>query len=448
MSKPSIPKGTRDFLPEQVVKRNFIFDTIRSTFIKYGFKGIATPVMESLSTLTGKYGEEGDQLLFKVLNNGDYLAKADKDALSELDSNRLTSSISKRGLRYDLTVPFARFVVMHQNDISFPFKRYAIEPVWRADRPQKGRYQEFYQCDADVVGTDSLMCEAELVCLMDEVFTKLDIPVSIKVNNRKVLFGIAEASGIGDKFQQFAVGIDKLDKIGQERVIQELVGKGLDEEKVAQALGLIDTKSLSDLEGPFTSSETGRRGLEELRSFHEYLDAVGHKNEVVFDATLARGLSYYTGCIFEVKAKNAEMGSIAGGGRYDDLTGVFGLKDVSGVGISFGAERIYDIMEEKDLFPSSALRTSKAIVLGMDAEAHVEAFRITTELRRNGIDVDCYPSAAKFKKQMKFANQGNYPFAIIIGKEEMDTESLIVKNMTVGGQVRTKLEELIIEWKD
>ena len=308
MSKPSIPKGTRDFLPDQVIKRDFIFNTIKNVFIKYGYKGISTPVMENLSTLTGKYGEEGDQLLFKVLNNGDYLSKANKEALSALDSNALTSSISKRGLRYDLTVPFARFVVMHQNEISLPFKRYAIEPVWRADRPQKGRYQEFYQCDADVVGTDSLMCEAELTCLMDEVFTALQIPVTIKVNNRKVLYGIAEVCGLADQFNSFAVGIDKMDKIGKEGVISELSKRGLPEIAVIDAIELLGASKLADLEDALSSSESGINGLRELREFHEYIDPIAIQNEVQFDASLARGLSYYTGCIFEVKAKSVEMG--------------------------------------------------------------------------------------------------------------------------------------------
>ena len=446
MNKPSIPKGTRDFLPGQVRKRNFIFDTIRKVFLKYGYQGIATPVMENLSTLTGKYGDEGDQLLFKVLNNGDFLAKADQEALDNRDSVRVTGSISKRGLRYDLTVPFARYVVMHQNDIQLPFKRYAIEPVWRADRPQKGRYQEFFQCDADIVGTDSLMCEAELTCLIDEVFTELNIPVTIKVNNRKVLFGIAEVNGLQDHFTAFAVGIDKLDKIGEERVITELVSRGLDPAGVQGALDLLKSLELSTLETAFVNSETGLKGIEELREFHRYIDQVALKNTLVFDASLARGLSYYTGCIFEVSADEIQMGSIVGGGRYDDLTGVFGLKGVSGVGISFGAERIYDIMESEDLFPEGSLDRVKAIFLPMDEKAHKFAFHQATILRRAGIGVDLYPEPAKFKKQIKYANNGGYPFAIIIGDQEMQDEILTVKNMTTGEQEKKSLTELINEW--
>lgn len=446
MSKPSIPKGTRDFLPDQVVKRNYIFDIIRNAFIKYGYQGISTPVMENLATLTGKYGDEGDQLLFKVLNNGDFLAKADQDALSALDSARVVASISKRGLRYDLTVPFARYVVMHQNDIQLPFKRYAIEPVWRADRPQKGRYQEFFQCDADVVGTDSLMCEAELTCLIDEVFTALRIPVTIKVNNRKVLYGIAEVNGLQEDFSSFAVGIDKLDKIGRERVVQELVGKGLRQEGVVQALELLSATSLAPLEKALSSSPTGLKGLEELRSFHQYIDQIELSNTLSFDPGLARGLSYYTGCIFEVAAKDFEMGSIVGGGRYDDLTGIFGLKGVSGVGISFGAERIYDIMEEGGLFPEAGLQKVKAILLPMDDAAHKVAFSQATALRHAGIAVDIYPEPAKFKKQMKYAHQGNYPYVLIIGAEEIESGTLTLKNMASGEQSKKTLSELITMW--
>ncbi len=446
MSKPSIPKGTRDFLPEQVSKRNYIFDTIRSIFIKYGYKGIATPVMENLSTLTGKYGDEGDQLLFKVLNNGDYLAKADQNALQEKDSSRLTSSISKRGLRYDLTVPFARYVVMHQNDIQFPFKRYAIEPVWRADRPQKGRYQEFYQCDADVVGSNSLMCEAELTCLIDEVYSALKIPVIIKVNNRKVLFGIAEVCGLHHQFSDFAVSIDKLDKIGQKGVLSELIQKNLPEEGIQRALHLLSLTALAPMEEALSSSETGMKGISELKEYHNYIDVVGHKNEVSFDATLARGLSYYTGCIFEVKAKNVQMGSIAGGGRYDDLTGVFGMKGVSGVGISFGAERIYDVMEELGLFEDEELMNVKAIVLAMDPESHKYAFAQVVAMRNAGIAVDIYPEPAKFKKQIKYAHQGKYPYAVIIGTDEQASGLLTLKNMSTGDQSKESLKTLIKMW--
>ena len=444
--KPGIPKGTRDFLPVEVVKRNYIFDTIRRIFIKYGYRGIATPVMENLSTLTGKYGEEGDQLLFKVLNNGDFLAKADSQALEEKDSSKLVHSISKRGLRYDLTVPFARYVVMHQNDLQFPFKRYAIEPVWRADRPQKGRYQEFYQCDADVIGSNSMMCEAELAAMTDEVFSALDIDVTIKVNNRKVLQGITEVSGISESFNVFAVAIDKLDKIGKTKVIEELVNRGLNEESILQALELIEIKSLDPLSEALEKSEVGMTGIQELRNFHHYLDQNAYNNTIEFDASLARGLSYYTGCIFEVKANNVDMGSIAGGGRYDDLTGVFGLKDISGVGISFGAERIYDIMEELQLFPNEELQSTKAIVLAMDDAAHQYGFMVTSELRKHGLAVDIYPDVAKFKKQIKYANQGKYPFAIIIGASELESGTLTIKDMSSGDQSQLTVEELKKLW--
>jgi len=448
MSKPSIPKGTRDFLPEQVTKRDYIFDVIRSVFIKYGYKGISTPVMENLSTLTGKYGEEGDQLLFKVLNNGDYLTKANPEALANKDSAKLTSSISKRGLRYDLTVPFARYVVMHQHEIQLPFKRYAIEPVWRADRPQKGRYQEFYQCDADIVGTDSLMCEAELVQLIDEVFTTLKIDVEIKVNNRKVLYGIAEVCDLSDHFGSFAIGLDKLDKIGRDKVIEDLVKRGMEGNGINKALDLVQLGSLNQLEKTLATSEVGLNGIHELRTFHKYLDPIGCNNEVVFDPTLARGLSYYTGCIVEVKAKGVEMGSITGGGRYDDLTGVFGMKGISGVGISFGAERIFDVMEELSLFPGDKLIPMKVIVLAMDEASHKYAFQQVSRLRQAGIAADIYPEPAKFKKQMKYANQGKYPYAIIIGDEEVKSEKLSVKDMINGSQESWTTDQLIQKWSE
>ncbi|MEL7021693.1 MAG: histidine--tRNA ligase, partial [Bacteroidota bacterium] len=340
--KPSIPKGTRDFLPEQVLKRNYIFDTIRKVFVKYGYQPIETPTMENLATLTGKYGEEGDRLLFKVLNNGDFLAKANKHALENADSKALLSSISKRGLRYDLTVPFARFVVMHQNNISFPFKRYQIQPVWRADRPQKGRYQEFYQCDVDVVGSDSLMYEAELVQIYDEVFARLNLDVVIKVNNRKVLEGIAEVAQIRDKFVAMTVAIDKLDKIGLDGVKREMLKSEISDEAIEIVSNALQLKTLDELRQLFENSETGQKGVEELTAFYTYLNVQPATNKIEFDITLARGLNYYTGCIFEVKASptaypNLVMGSIGGGGRYDDLTSVFGMKGMSGVGVSFGA---------------------------------------------------------------------------------------------------------------
>ncbi|MEL6987422.1 MAG: histidine--tRNA ligase, partial [Bacteroidota bacterium] len=344
--KPSIPKGTRDFLPEEVFKRNYIFDTIRQAFEIHAYVPIQTPSMENLSTLTGKYGDEGDQLLFKVLNNGDYLAKANQEAYENKDSKKLTPSISKRGLRYDLTVPFARYVVMHQNDLSFPFKRYQIQPVWRADRPQKGRYQEFYQCDADVVGSDSLMYEAELVQIFDQVFNALKLDVTIKINNRKLLQGIVEVAGIKDHFQNFTVAIDKLDKIGMDKVKIEMLNKGIPAESIDKLVTLLGYKTLDEFENAFEHSEVGMKGVEELRTFHKYIDSYPLQNKLEFDITLARGLNYYTGCILEVKSNEVAIGSIAGGGRYDDLTGVFGMKGVSGVGISFGAARIFDCLQE------------------------------------------------------------------------------------------------------
>ena len=446
MQKPSIPKGTRDFLPHEVAKRDYIFKVIKETFIKYGYKGIHTPVMELLSTLTGKYGEEGDKLLFKVLNNGDFLSKADQDALSQMDSNKLVPSISKRGLRYDLTVPFARYVVQHQNEISLPFKRYAIAPVWRADRPQKGRYQEFYQCDVDFIGTDSLMCEAELVTIIDEVFTRLGIKVTIMVNHRKVLQGITEVCGLSDHFMAWTIAIDKLDKIGTEKVIEELVKKGLDQGAVSRSLELIQLQTLSDLSNALSASDIGLQGVQELKSFHDYLDPVGHKQEICFNGTLARGLNYYTGCIFEVTANDAKMGSILGGGRYDDLTGVFGLKGVSGVGVSFGAERIYDVMEELQLWPSEQLESAKAIILAMDAASHRYAFAQASLMRKAGISIDMYPDAAKFKKQMKYANQGGYPYVVIIGADEVKEGVVTVKDMREGTQSQVTTQVLIDMW--
>jgi len=441
--KPSIPKGTRDFTPEQVSKRNYIFDTIKKVFIKYGYQPIETPVMENLSTLTGKYGEEGDKLLFKVLNNGDFLRKADKQALADENSVKLIPSISKRGLRYDLTVPFARFVVMHQNDISFPFKRYQIQPVWRADRPQKGRYQEFYQCDVDVVGSDSLMYEAELVQIYDEVFATLGINAEIKVNNRKVLFGIAEAAGIADQFMDMTIAIDKLDKIGIEGVRKELGGRGISETAINTIEEILGVSSLALLKELFKNSPTGLKGIEELEEFHNYFDLKKPTNEVVFDITLARGLSYYTGCIFEVKAKDVKMGSIGGGGRYDDLTGNFGLKNVSGVGVSFGAARIFDVMEELDLFPKERGDSLKLLFATFDDAAHKYAFNCLNQVRAAGINADLYPSPTKMKKQMKYANDRNVPFVAVIGSNEMAAKKVQLKNMETGEQSLLSIEEVI-----
>lgn len=441
--KPSIPKGTRDFLPAQVAKRKYIFDTIRNVFETYGYVPIETPVLENLSTLTGKYGDEGDQLLFKVLNNGDYLKNADEQALGERNSKALTSSIAKRGLRYDLTVPFARFVTMHQNDIAFPFKRYQIQQVWRGDRPQKGRYQEFYQCDADVVGSDSLMYEAELVKIYDEVFHKLNIPATIKLNNRKVLFGIAESLGIQDLFMSMTVAIDKLDKIGKAGVVKEMLEKGIDQDKSEKIIQLLSITSLDDLETHFKNSPEGLKGIEELRKVFGYLKLTGLQNNVVFDISLARGLSYYTGCIIEVTADDANIGSVGGGGRYDDLTGSFGLKDVSGVGVSFGAERIYDVMEEKQLFPDAVGQTLKLLLIAFDDASHTFAFQLLSTLREAGISADLYPEPAKMKKQMKYADKIEVPYTLLIGSEEMDSGFFTLKNMKTGNQESMSIENLL-----
>ena len=444
MNKPSIPEGVRDFSPQEMVKRNFIFDTIKKVFLKYGYQQIETPTFEKLATLTGKYGEEGDRLLFKVLNNGDFLAKADKNALAENNSSKLISSIAERGLRYDLTVPFARYVVMHQNDISFPFKRFQIQPVWRADRPQKGRYREFYQCDADVVGSKSLVYEAELIHIYDEVFTLLRLPVTIKTNNRKILYGMAEVAGIPEKFMDMTVAIDKLDKIGWEGVQKELEQREIPVEAITIIQKLLDVKILEDLLPFVDKSESLKLGIEEVRGFHNYFNCKTPTNTIQFDITLARGLNYYTGCIFEVQAQGVKMGSIGGGGRYDDLTGVFGLKDVSGVGISFGADRIYDCLEELNLFPENAESHLKIIFVSFDAETHLYAFNILTQLRIAGIKGIIYPDhEVKIKKQFDYANRMNIPFVAVIGSEELNDKTVSLKNMTTGEQQKMSIADLL-----
>lgn len=441
--KASLPKGVRDFKPDEVDRRNFIFNTIKSVFIKYGYRPIETPVMEHLSTLTGKYGEEGDRLLFKVLNNGDFLKKAKDEDLQNKNSNGILPSISKRGLRFDLTVPFARFVVQHQNDIAFPFKRYQIQPVWRGDRPQKGRYQEFYQCDVDVVGSDSLMYEAELVQIYDEVFTKLGVNTIIRVSNRKVLAGIAEVAGIADQFMDMTIAIDKLDKIGEDGVSDELRKKDISEEAISKVLNILKVRTLDELAVWFKDSETGMKGIAELREMHQYLDLKETANEVKFDITLARGLNYYTGCIFEVVAKDAVMGSIGGGGRYDNLTGIFGLKGVSGVGVSFGAERIYDVMTELKLFPKENTAGLKVLLVTFDKESHQYAFSCLNQLRAAGINSDLYPKPTKMQKQMKYANNIKVPFIIVIGGNEMESGNLGLKNMESGEQKYLPINEII-----
>lgn len=439
----SIPKGTRDFIPIEALKRKYLFSTIEAVFQKYAFLPIETPAMENLSTLTGKYGEEGDQLLFKVLNNGDFLRKADAQALAEKNSALLTPSISKRGLRYDLTVPFARFVVMHQNDLQLPFKRYQIQPVWRADRPQKGRYQEFYQCDVDVVGSSSLSYEAELIQILDEVFSALNIRVKIRINNRKVLAGIAEVAGISEHFVSMTMAIDKLDKIGWDGVRNELQKRQISEQAARHIERILSETSIDTLANHLAQSEVGTLGIAEIKSVQKYLDSTAIQNEWIFDPILARGLGYYTGCIFEVNALDFEIGSISGGGRYDDLTGVFGMKDVSGVGISFGAERIYDVMEGLDLFPEAIQAGPTVLCLGMDEESHHFGFKCVTQLRNAGIKADLYPDPVKLKKQMKYAHQIGAEYVVIIGDQEMETGQLTFKHMQTGDQESMTLTAFI-----
>ena len=441
--KPGIPKGTRDFGPAEVRKRDFIFTQIREVFVQYGYQPIQTPAMENLSTLTGKYGDEGDKLLFKVLNNGDFLAKADTEALEARNSSKLISSIAKRGMRYDLTVPFARYVVMHQNDIVFPFKRYQIQPVWRADRPQKGRYQEFYQCDADVVGSNSLMLEAELMQIYDQAFARLGVPADIKINNRKVLYGMAEAAGIAEQFMAMTVAIDKLDKIGAEGVQSEMAQQGIPDAAISQVMQMLEAKELDELANLLANSPTGMKGVEELRTVYQYLSSYTFSNELTFDPTLARGLSYYTGCIFEVAAIGVKMGSIGGGGRYDDLTGNFGLKNVSGVGISFGAARIYDVMEELQLFPQEIQEPLQLVFIAFDEAAHQFAFEQLGKIRAAGIKAELYPEPAKLKKQMKYANARAVPFTALVGTEEVAAGQLSLKNMESGAQEKLTVEQVI-----
>jgi len=434
MQKPSIPEGTRDFGPEQVRKRNYIFDTVRSVFVKFGFQPLETPAMENLSTLTGKYGEEGDKLLFKILNNGDFLSGADAEALDTKNSGKLTNSIAKRGLRYDLTVPFARYVVMNRGTLSFPFKRYQIQPVWRADRPQRGRYREFFQCDVDVIGSESLLYEAELVQIYDEAFAKMNLPVVIKINNRKVLFGIAEAAGIADRFSDMTVAIDKLDKVGIEGVRKELTERNVPDAAIAVIEIILKTPDFQSLKPIFANSETGLKGLEELERVFQLLSKSPLTNELKFDVTLARGLSYYTGCIFEVSAKDYQMGSIGGGGRYADLTGVFGVPGLSGVGVSFGADRIYDVLEGLKLFPENISESVKIMLATFDEASFEYAFQCASELRAAGVTTEIYPEPGKLKKQFEYAAKRGIPFVAIIGESEMESKTLTVKDQKSGEQ--------------
>ena len=446
--KPSIPKGTRDFSPVEMARRNYIFDTIREVFKLYGFKQIETPAMENLSTLMGKYGEEGDKLLFKILNSGDFLRGADKALVENDDYVHLTSQISEKGLRYDLTVPFARYVVQHRNELQFPFKRFQIQPVWRADRPQKGRYREFYQCDADIVGSDSLVNEIELLQLVDEVFSRLKINITIKLNNRKVLAGIAELIGAPEKIIDITVAIDKIDKIGIDNVNAELRERGLSEEAITtlQPILAIDgsiSERLEQLESLLATSEIGALGVKELREVVAGVEALGLRATLDLDVSLARGLNYYTGTIIEVKAQDVQIGSITGGGRYDNLTGVFGLTGVSGVGISFGADRIYDVLNTLDLYPEEAKDATQVMFTNFGAAEAAVSMKMLKELRNAGVRAEIYPDASKMKKQMGYADALAIPFVAIVGETEMAQNKMMLKNMTTGEQALVDVTEAI-----
>ena len=450
--KPSIPKGTRDFSPIEMAKRNYIFNTIKDVFLLYGFQQIETPAMENLSTLMGKYGEEGDKLLFKMLNSGDYLKNAPAEMLEQHDYIHLIPKISEKGLRYDLTVPFARYVVMHRNDIQFPFKRYQIQPVWRADRPQKGRYREFYQCDADVVGSDSLMNEIELVGMIDEVFKRFGINVIIKINNRKVLSGIAEVIGAPDKIVDITVAIDKIDKIGLENVNAELLEKGLSQNAVDALQPLLtlsgsNEEKLATLSTLLASSEVGMKGVEELRYVLTNSEAQQPKGVVELDVSLARGLNYYTGTIIEVKAKDVAIGSITGGGRYDNLTGVFGMPGTSGVGISFGADRIYDVLNTLELYPKDTLASTKVLFVNFGEKEGAQSLQYVMKLRANGIPSEIYPDSTKMKKQMSYANDKNVSYVAMVGETEMANGTIALKCMETGEQENLAIDEVISKLK-
>lgn len=445
---PSIPKGTRDYSPEIMVKRNYIFDTIKSVFKLYGYMPLETPAMENLSTLMGKYGEEGDKLLFKILNSGDFIGNIPDQELLEKNSNKLTNKISEKGLRYDLTVPFARFVVQHQSELTFPFKRYQIQPVWRADRPQKGRYREFYQCDVDVVGSNSLLHEVELIQMVDEVYRRLHINVRLLINNRKILAGIAENIGYPDQLTDITVAIDKMDKIGLENVNAELREKGIIEEAIAKLQPILNlqgdnNEKLEKLRSILKDSDIGLKGVEELTTVFDYLKDLNISTEIKLDLTLARGLSYYTGAIFEVKALDAEIGSITGGGRYDDLTGIFGLKNMSGVGISFGADRIFDVMNQLDLFPKDNTATTQILFVNFGSREEKFCLPLLKQLRDAGINAEIYPEAAKMKKQMTYADKKGIPFVALVGENEMNEGMISVKNMATGEQTNIRINELI-----
>ena len=454
--KPSIPKGTRDFGPVEMAKRNYIFNTIRSVYELYGFQQIETPAQETLATLMGKYGEEGDKLLFKILNSGDYLNKIDDQELTERNTLRLASKICEKGLRYDLTVPFARYVVMHREELQLPFKRYQVQPVWRADRPQKGRYREFYQFDGDVVGSDSLLNEVELMQIVDTVFTRFGVRVQIKINNRKILTGIAEVIGAADKIVDITVAIDKLDKIGIDNVNAELREDGLTDEQIQKLQPIImlegtNEEKLNTIAEVLKDSETGLKGVEELRYILNTLGSVGScsatalNNELQLDLTLARGLSYYTGAIFEVKALDTPMGSISGGGRYDNLTGIFGMPGLSGVGISFGVDRIYDVLNALDLYPKDSLQTTQVLFINFGEKETAYCLPIINKVRAQGIRAEIYPDGAKMKKQMSYANAKQIPFVVLAGESEMEAGKVTLKNMETGDQQMLSPDELIAQ---
>lgn len=454
-TKPTLPKGTRDFSPEEMVKRNFIFDTIKSVFRKFGYQEIQTPSMENLETLTGKYGDEGDKLIFKILNSGDFLSKVSPEELQVGDAKKLTSKVSEKALRYDLTVPFARYVVAHQNDISLPFKRFQIQPVWRADRPQKGRYREFYQCDADVVGSESLLNEAEFVLIYQEALSQLGLKdFSILINNRKILSGIAEIIGKPELIIDMTVAIDKLDKIGFDGVCKELLERGFTQSDIEKLQPIIELKGsnsekIQALKKVLAYSEIGQKGIEEVETIFTYIQQLQTPNatlpNVALDITLARGLNYYTGAIFEVKSNEVAMGSIGGGGRYDDLTGMFGLKNLSGVGISFGADRIYDVLEELDAFPKNTTESTKVLISNFDETSEAFALPILSQLRAAGIAAELYPQAAKLKKQLGYADSKRIPYVILIGSEEMASGLLSLKNMNSGEQSTLTMQALLAQ---
>ena len=448
MAKPSIPKGTRDFTPIEMAKRNYIFNTIREVYHLYGYQQIETPAMENLSTLMGKYGEEGDKLLFKILNSGDFMKGANATDLAEKQLGRLASQLCEKGLRYDLTVPFARFVVMHRDEIAFPFKRYQIQPVWRADRPQKGRYREFFQCDADVVGSNSLLNEVELIQIIDEVFHRFSIRTAIKMNNRKILTGIAEIIGQPDKIVDITVAIDKLDKIGLDKVNDELRSKGLSDAEIAQLEPIIllegsNSEKLATLKTVLASSEVGMKGIEEMEFILAKIAPFALRSELELDLTLARGLNYYTGAIFEVKALDVQIGSITGGGRYDNLTGVFGMPNVSGVGISFGADRIFDVLNQLDLYPTDSLQTTQLIFVNFGSAEEDHCLGLLSKLRQAGVRAEIYPDAAKMKKQMSYADAKKIPYVALVGGNEIAEGKINLKNMITGEQQMLTIDEVI-----